>query len=77
VSEEDKTYVKSMLGAAEETNSPEQRVLGVRWNTLEDAFIFDLTEIVNFARDLDPTKETLSVLPQSSMIPLDSSRQLL
>ena len=59
VSEEDKTYVKSMLGAAEERNSPEQRVLGVRWNTLEDAFIFDLAEIVNFARDLDPTKRNV------------------
>jgi len=58
-SEEDKAYVKSMVGAAEETNSPEQRVLGVRWNTLEDAFIFDLTEIVNFARDRDPTKRNV------------------
>ena len=55
VSEEGKTYVKSMLGAVEDTN----RVLGVRWNTLEDTFTFDLTEIVNFARDLDPTKRNV------------------
>ena len=43
MSDEDKTYVKSMLGAEEETNSSEQRVLGVRWNPVDDVFIFELT----------------------------------
>ena len=45
LSEEGSTYVKSMLGAEGETNSSEQRVLGVRWNPLEDVFISELSDI--------------------------------
>ena len=59
VSEEDETYVKSMLGGVDETSSVEQKVLGVRWNPLKDVFIFDLTEIANYARDLEPTKRNV------------------
>ena len=56
---EDKTYVKSMLGTIEEKNSSDSKVLGVRWNPMKDALIFDLTEIANFARDLEPTKRNV------------------
>ena len=56
---EDKTYVKSMLGTIEEKNSSDPKVLGVRWNPMKDALIFDLTEIANFARDLEPTKRNV------------------
>ncbi|XP_068712813.1 uncharacterized protein [Montipora foliosa] len=44
VSEEDKT---------------EQKVLGIRWNPLKDVFMFDLTEIASYARDLQPTKRNV------------------
>ena len=47
---EDKTYVKSMLGTIQEKNSSDSKVLGVRWNPMKDALIFDLTEIANFVR---------------------------
>ena len=53
---EDKTYVKSMLSTIEEKNSSDSRVLGVRWNPKKDVSIFDLTEVVNFARDFEPIK---------------------
>ena len=56
---EDKTYVKSMLGTIEEKNSSDSKVLGVRWNPMKDALIFDLNEIANFARDLEPTKRNV------------------
>ena len=56
---EDKTYVKSMLGTIEEKNSSDSKVLGVRWNPMKDALIFDLTKIANFARDLEPTKRNV------------------
>ena len=56
---EDKTYVKSMLGTIEEKNSSDPKVLGVRWNPMKDALIFDLTAIANFARDLEPTKRNV------------------
>ena len=59
VSEEDETYAKSMLGGVEETSSSEQRVLGVRWNPWKDVFTFDLTEIANFGRDLEPSKRNV------------------
>ena len=60
MSEADETYAKSMLGGVEETSSLEQKVLGVRWHPLKDVFIFDLTEIANYARDLQPTKRNVA-----------------
>ena len=59
MSEEDETFAKSTLGGVEETSSLEQKVLGVRWNPLKDVFIFELTEIANYARDLQPTKRNV------------------
>ena len=59
VSEEDKTYAKSMLGGVEEISGSEQKVLGIRWNPLKDVFMFDLTEIASYARDLQPTKRNV------------------
>ena len=56
---EDKTYVKRMLDTIEEKNSSDSKVLGVHWNPMKDALIFDLTEIANFARDLEPTKRNV------------------
>ena len=56
---EDKIFIKSMLGTIEEKNSSDSKVLGVRWNPMKDALIFDLTEIANFARDLEPTKRNV------------------
>ena len=57
--EEDKTYAKSMHGGVEDTSSAEQKVFGIRWNPLKDIFIFDLTEIANYVRDLQPTKRNV------------------
>ena len=45
-----------MLGGVEDIGRSEQKVLGVCWNPLKDVFIFDLTEIASYARDLQPTK---------------------
>ena len=56
VIEEDKTYAKSVLGTAEETSSVEQKVRDVRWNFDNYQFVFDLREIENHARIIDPTK---------------------
>ena len=56
VIEEDKTYAKSVLGTAEETSGVEQKVRDVRWNFDNYQFVFDLREIANHARIIDPTK---------------------
>ena len=75
MSEEDETHATSMLGGVEETSSLDLKVLGVRWNPMKDVFTFDLTEIANYARNLQPTKRNVVVLLRSSMIPLDSLHQ--
>lgn len=56
VIEEDKTYAKSVLGNGEDTSAAEHKVLGVRWNFVNDEFVFDLSEIASLARNADPTK---------------------
>ena len=58
-SEEDETWAKGMLGGIQETSSLEQKVLGVCGNPLNDKFIFDLTEIANYASDLQPTRRNV------------------
>ena len=59
VTEEDKTYAKSTLGALEDATSTEQKVLGVRWNYVNDTFVFQLGEIASLARDTEPTKRNV------------------
>ena len=59
VTEEDKTYAKSTLGALEDATSTEQKVLGVRWNYVNDKFVFQLGEIASLARDTEPTKRNV------------------
>ena len=59
VTEEDKTYAKSTLGAVEDTTSTEQKVLGVRWNYVNDTFVFEMKEIASLARDIEPTKRNV------------------
>ena len=59
VMEEEGTYAKSVLGAAEEISSGEHKVLGVKWNFDDDHFVFDLKEIACLARDIEPTKRNV------------------
>ena len=74
-SEEEETYAKSMLGGVEETSSSEQKLLGVRWNPLKDVFIFDLTKIANYTRDLQPTKRNIVSVVAKFYDHLDSFHQ--
>ena len=59
VTEEDKTYAKSTLGAVEDTTSTAQKVLGVRWNYVNDTFVFEMKEIASLSRDIEPTKRNV------------------
>ena len=59
VTKEDKTYARSTLGALEDATSTEQKVLGVRWNYLNDTFVFQLREIASLERDTEPTKRNV------------------
>ena len=65
-----------MLGTIEEKNNSDSKVLEVRWNPMKDVLIFDLTEIANFARDLEPTKTNV-VIVVAKCYHLDFFHQLL
>ena len=55
----DESYVESTMPITIVTTNGEQRVLGVRWNTVSDRLVFDFREIAKVARDLSPTKRNV------------------
>ena len=57
--EESTTYCKTMLGANSTATSEEAKILGIRWNFIEDNFIFDLTEVGMQAAGVRPTKRNV------------------
>ena len=56
VVEEDKTYTKDVLGGAQISQDGEQKILGVRWNFVQDHLVFDLGELAILVRNAEPTK---------------------
>ena len=52
----DETYAKSTLGTEQSTYSGEHKILGVRWDALSDQLIFNLEDVAQMAKDLEPTK---------------------
>lgn len=55
----DETFAKTTLGGAPPTKKSEQKILGVCWDTLPDCFVFDLSELTEFASHLEPTKRNV------------------
>ncbi|CAB3977201.1 Hypothetical predicted protein [Paramuricea clavata] len=54
---EDKSYCKSTVGNPQELPlEREEKILGIRWNYVNDIFIFNFHRIVQAARELEPTK---------------------
>ena len=56
VKEEDKTYTKHLLGGRLEQQDNEQKILGVRWNYVQDELLFDLNELAILISTIEPTK---------------------
>jgi len=56
VVEEDKTYTKDVLGGVQFSQDGEQKILGVRWNFVQDQLVFDLSELATLVRNAEPTK---------------------
>lgn len=56
--EEDKSYTKDVLGSKQHTDG-EQKILGVKWNFVQDTLIFDLNELANAMRSLKATKRQI------------------
>ena len=55
VVDEDKTYTKEVLGG-KQRNDVEQRILGVKWNFVQDHLVFDLSELAILVRSVEATK---------------------
>ena len=55
----EETYVEATLPADQSSGPGEQKVLGVRWNVLQDQLVFELQGIVETAMRLDPTKRNV------------------
>ncbi|CAB4034050.1 Hypothetical predicted protein [Paramuricea clavata] len=57
---EDKSYCKSTVGNPQELPlEREEKILGIRWNYVNDTFIFNFQRIVQAARELEPTKRNV------------------
>ena len=55
VVEEDKSYTKDILGDRQYIDG-EQKILGVKWNFVQDDLIFDVTELTSVMSDAEATK---------------------
>ena len=55
----DETYAKVMLGAPVSSESEEHKILGVPWNPNSDSLLFDMSELAQLAKNLQPTKRNL------------------
>lgn len=57
--EEDKTCTKDILGGVQISQDGEQKILGVRWNFVQDQLVFDLSELAILVRNAEPTKRCI------------------
>ena len=67
---EDKTYIKDLLGAKQEHLDSEKRVLGVKWNFIQDDLIFDLNELAILVKKTSPTKRQIVAITTKFYDPL-------
>ena len=60
IQDDDGTYAKSVLGGTQTAHSTEQKVLGVRWNTVTDNLRFGTLHVSVIADTRPPTKRTVT-----------------
>ena len=65
------SYAKESIGGLEEIETPkEHKVLGMNWDTDSDTFVLKLTKVVQFARNLEPTKRNVLKIAAKLFDPL-------
>ena len=67
---EDRTYIKDLLGTTQAHQDCVQRVLGVRWNFVQDELIFDLNELAILVKRTLPTKRQIVAITTKFYDPL-------
>lgn len=70
VSEDDQSYTKSTLNSIVASNDNVVKVLGVHWDTQTDMFLYDFTDLINYAQSLKPTKRSFLQLSARIFDPL-------
>ena len=60
IGQEDLSYTKSTIAKESTATEPTQvKVLGMTWDTVEDMFLFNLEELIKYAKSLPITKRSL------------------
>ena len=55
----EETYAKYTLGAAQQPQRGEQKILGVHWDASSDQIVLDFNDVSKIAADLEPTKRNV------------------
>ena len=66
----DETYAKVVLGTSPTREFGDHKILGVPWNTSSDCLLFDVCDMVQLAKNLQPTKRNLVSLVERFYDPL-------
>ena len=72
VSEEDKPYPQTQLGANNSSISCERKILGLNWDIVKDTFMFYFDWLVQFARELPLNKRSVLKVVAKLFDPLTS-----
>lgn len=59
---EEQSYTKTSLGDTQESGKSEQKILGVKWNFVEDKLVFDLSSVARLASECLPTKRNIAAV---------------
>ena len=60
VVQEDLSFIKTTIGTESTVTEPTQvKVLGMAWDTAGDTFLFNLEELIEYAKSLSVTKRSL------------------
>ena len=58
--DKEQSYTKITIGGLEEIDlTKEHKILGTNWNLEEDSIVMKLNKIVEFTRNLEPTKQNI------------------
>ena len=69
-SPEGNAHLKDLMGGNQGPQDGEQKVLGIRWNFIQDELIFDLHELANLVKRTEPTKRQIITITTKFYDPL-------
>ena len=59
---EEQWYTKTSLGDTQDSGKSEQKILGVKWNLVEDNHVFDLISVAQLASECRLTKRNITAV---------------